>query len=54
LASHTIFLQEETGQQEDITNYIKWFVNSDPKARKWREQDKKLVIEKLSERADGM
>jgi hypothetical protein len=54
LASRTVSLHGETGQQEDITNYIKWFVNSDPKARKWRKQDKELVIERLSEQADGM
>jgi len=54
LASHTISLHNETGQKEDIRNYIEWFVNSDPKASKWRSQDKELVIEKLSERADGM
>src|SRR5712672_2993133 len=54
VASQAISLHNETGQMEDITNYIKWFVNSDPKARKWRKQDKELVIEKLSARADGM
>jgi len=54
LASRTISLHNETGQTEDITNYIKWFVNSDPMARKWRKQDKELVVEKLSARADGM
>ncbi|KAH9961507.1 hypothetical protein BC827DRAFT_1341818 [Russula dissimulans] len=54
LASHTVSLHGETGQNEDIINYIKWFVYSDPKARKWRKQDKELVIEKLSERAYGM
>jgi len=54
LASHTISLHNEAGQKEDIRNYIKWFVNSDPKARKWKNQDKELIIERLSERADGM
>jgi len=54
LASHEVSLHSETGQKDDITNYIKWFVNSDPKARKWRKQDKEIVIENLSERADGM
>ena len=54
LTSRTISLHNEMGQEEDIRNYIQWFVNSDPKARKWRKQDKELVIEKLSERADGM
>jgi hypothetical protein len=27
---------------------------SDPKMRKWRKEDKELVIKKLSERAEGM
>ena len=54
LASHTISLHNEAGQKEDITEYIKWSINSNPKTRKWRRQDKELVIEKLSERADGM
>jgi len=54
LASHRVSLHDESGQKEDITNYIKWFINSDPKTRKWRKEDKELVIEKLSERADGM
>jgi hypothetical protein len=54
LASHTVSLHGEYGQKEDIINYIKWFINSDPKARKWRKEDKELVLEKLSEGADGM
>jgi hypothetical protein len=54
LASHRVSLHGESGQNEDIINYIKWFINSDPKTRKWRKEDKELVIEKLSERASGM
>jgi hypothetical protein len=54
LASYTVSLHGENGQNEDIANYIKWFINSDPKARKWRKEDKGLVLEKLLERADGM
>ena len=54
LASHRVSLHGESGQKEDIINYVKWFINSDPKTRKWRKEDKELVIEKLSERADGM
>ena len=54
LASHTVSLHGENGQKEDIVNYIKWFINSDPKARKWRKEDKKIVLIRLSERADGM
>jgi hypothetical protein len=54
LASYTVSLHAESGQKEDIVNYIKWFINSDPKARKWRKEDKELVLKKLSERAHGM
>jgi hypothetical protein len=54
LVSHTVSLHGENGQKEDIVNYIKWFINSDQRARKWRKEDKDLVLEKLSERADGM
>ena len=54
LASHTVSLHGETGQKEDIVSYVKWFINSDPRARRWRKEDKELVLRKLSERADGM
>ena len=54
LASYTVSLHAENGQKEDIASYIKWFIDSDPKARKWRKEDKELVLEKLSERACGM
>jgi hypothetical protein len=54
LASYTVSLHGEDGQKEDIDNYIKWFIKSDPKARKWRKEDKELVLKELSERACGM
>jgi hypothetical protein len=54
LASHTVSLHGESGQKEDIINYIKWFINSDPRARRWRKEDKELVVERVSEGADGM
>jgi hypothetical protein len=54
LAFHTVSLHGESGQKEDIVNYIKWFINSNSKAQKWRKEDKELVLERLSEGADGM
>jgi hypothetical protein len=54
LASYTVSLHGENGQKEDIANYIKWFINSDPKARKWRKEDKETVLKELLERASGM
>jgi hypothetical protein len=54
LASHTVSLHDEDGQRQDIDNYVAAVVNSDRKMRKWRAEDKKLVIDTLSQRADGM
>ena len=52
--SHSISLHDEPGQQQDIMDYIISAVQSDRKMRKWREGDRKLVIDTLSSRADGM
>jgi hypothetical protein len=53
LASHTVSLQDQTGQKNDIAEYVKYVVHSDPRTRKWRE-DKELVIDILVKKADGM
>jgi hypothetical protein len=49
-----ISLHDESGQKEDIVKYIKSVVHSDRKMRSWRDNDKELVVEVLSEKADGM
>ena len=49
-----VSLHEEQGQLEDIKNYVRSFVYSDRAMRRWREEDKELVITTLSERAQGM
>jgi hypothetical protein len=56
LASHSISLHDESGQQKDIAEYIKSVVQSDSvrEIRRWRDADKELVIKTLSEMADGM
>ena len=54
LTSHPVSLHDETGQQLDIANYVTSFVQSDRRIRRWREEDKDLVIKTLSEKADGM
>jgi hypothetical protein len=54
LTPHPVSLHNESGQQEDIANYVASFVRSDRKVRRWREEDKDLVIKTLSEKADGM
>jgi hypothetical protein len=49
-----ISLHDESGQKNDIIEYIKSVVHSDRKMRSWRDGDKQLVIEVLSGKADGM
>ncbi|KAI9438080.1 hypothetical protein H4582DRAFT_2098857 [Lactarius indigo] len=56
LASHSVSLHDESGQTLDIADYIQSVVNSSPSTamKRWRADDKKLVIETLTERSDGM
>ena len=54
LTSLKISLHEEIGQKEDIMDYIKSVVRSDQSMKKWKEEDKQLVIHTLSDKADGM
>ena len=54
LTPYAVSLHDESGQQEDIAEYVASFVRSDRKVRRWRQEDKDLVIKTLSEKADGM
>jgi hypothetical protein len=47
-------LDDQSGQKKDIEDYIRHFVQSDRKMRNWHKELRKLVIETLCERADGM
>jgi hypothetical protein len=51
-----VSLHDQSGQKKDIEDYVRSVVysNSEPIMRGWRKEDKELVIETLSERADGM
>jgi hypothetical protein len=51
-----VSLHDQSGQKQDIVDYVKSIVfsNSEPIMRRWRKEDKELVVEVLSERADGM
>jgi hypothetical protein len=54
LTSHHISLHDESGQKKDILDYISNVVLMDRKMRRWRPEDKQLVIDTLSAKADGM
>jgi hypothetical protein len=54
LTSLRVSLHNQSGQKKDIVDYVSSVVCSDKKMGRWREEDRKLVIGRLSERADGM
>ena len=56
LALHSVSLHDQSGQKEDIVNYVKSVVYSESETmmKRWRTEDKEMVVESLSEQADGM
>jgi hypothetical protein len=56
LASHSVSLHDTFGQRSDIANYVRSVVNSSPSTamRTWSAEDRRLVIDSLTERSDGM
>jgi hypothetical protein len=56
LTSRRVSLHDQSGQKEDIADYVKSVVcsNSEQIMGRWRTEDKELVIKTLSERANGM
>ncbi|KAH9165576.1 hypothetical protein EDB89DRAFT_1891948 [Lactarius sanguifluus] len=56
LALHSVSLHDQSGQKQDIVDYVHSVVYSDSETmmKKWREADKKMVVDALSEKADGM
>ena len=56
ITSSRVSLHDQSGQKQDIVDYVKSVVysKSEPIMKRWRAEDKELVVEVLSERADGM
>ena len=56
LTSRRVSLHDESGQKKDIEDYVRSVVYSDSESnmRRWKKEDRELVVETLSNRADGM
>jgi hypothetical protein len=54
LVFRSISIHGERGQNRDIAEYVKSVVNTDREMRRWKARDKQLVIDTLTEKADGM
>ena len=54
LAPLRMSFHDESGQKADISSYINMVVHSDLNMQKWRGEDRQLVIDTLTDKADGM
>ena len=56
LTSRQVSLHDQSGQKNDIADYVSSVIYSDSEQiiRRWKMEDKELVIRALAERADGM
>ena len=54
LAFRSVSLHGESGQAEDIAEYIRSVIHTSRETRRWKDTDKQLVIEELVKKADGM
>ena len=54
LAFCSVSLHGESGQVQDIAEYVRSFVHASREMRRWKATDKQLVIDDLTIKADGM
>jgi hypothetical protein len=54
LATQQVSLHDESGQKQDIIDYVISVVHSDERMKRWQDDDKTMVIKKLTAQADGM
>jgi hypothetical protein len=54
LAFCSVSLHGESGQVQDIAEYVKSVVHTNREMKRWKATDKQLVIDVLIEKADGM
>jgi len=54
LAPHPVSLHNQSGQKQDIADFVRSFVERDRRMRRWRDEDRDFVIKTLPEKADGM
>ena len=54
LAFRSVSLHAESGQVEDIAEYVRSVIHTDCETRRWKDTDKQLVIDELIRKANGM
>jgi hypothetical protein len=54
LILRSVSLHDERGQRTDIEDYIKSVINTRPKKGRWKEEHRKLAIDVLIKKSNGM
>jgi hypothetical protein len=54
LAFRSVSLHAESGQVQDIAEYVRSVIHTDREMRRWKATDKQLVIDELIKKANGM
>ena len=54
LAFQSVSLHSESGQSQDIAEYVRSVISTGSEMRRWKDTDKQLVIDTLIKKADGM
>jgi hypothetical protein len=54
LAFRSVSLHGEKGHVQDIEEYVKFIVSTDPNMQRWGKEDKELVIQVLTRKSGGM
>jgi hypothetical protein len=54
LIFRSVSLHDESGQNRDIEDYIKSVINTRPKRGRWKEEHRKLAIDVLIKKSNGM
>jgi hypothetical protein len=54
LAFRSVSIHDESGQKKDIVKYIESIVNTNKNMQNWNSENKQLVIDVLTKKADGM
>jgi hypothetical protein len=54
LTFRSVSLHDESGQVQDIAEYVRSAIDKDHEMRRWKPTIKQLVIDVLTEKADGM
>ena len=54
LVFRSVSLHDESGQTRDIEDYVKSVINTRPKKGRWKEEHRKLAIDVIIKKANGM